>query len=174
MWQTVNGIHSETVTIGLVSDGQLERGINVSLLFVSSDVEVELTWTLVGESVDEPWVGVEVEHDWPVVGEDVCPLLVRHSVGMVGVGDKLEEIDDVNKSDLEFGKELSEESGGSERLLGRNITAGCHDEIWLLSVVVGGEVPDTETLGAMGNGFLHVEELEMVLLIGNDDVDVVG
>jgi len=172
--QAVNGIHGETVTIGLVADSQLKRGIDVTLLLVSSDVDVELTRALVGESVDEPWVGMEIEDDGLVVGEDVGPLLIGHSMGMVSLVDELEEIDNVDESDLELGEELAEKSGGSKRLLRGDITAGSHDEIRLLTVVVGSKVPDSDTLGAVSNSLIHGKELKMVLLVCNNDVDVVG
>lgn len=100
-WDTVNSIHRERVSISLISDSQLERSVDVALLLVATDVDVELAGTLVGESVDEPWVGVEVEDDGSVVREDGLPFDVGHAVGMVNLRDELEEIDDVDETDLE-------------------------------------------------------------------------
>jgi hypothetical protein len=117
---------------------------------------------------------MEIEDDGLIVSEDVCPLLVGHSMGMVNRGDELEEIDNVDESDLELWEVLAEKSSGSEGFLGGDITAGSHDEIRLLTVVVGCPIPDSDTLGAVSNGLLHREELEMLLLVCNNDVDVVG
>lgn len=172
-WDTINGIHGQTVTISLVADSQLKWGIDVALLLVASDVDIELAWALIGEPVDEPWVGVEVEYDGFVVCEDGGPLSVAESVGMVDFRDEFEEIDYVDESDLEVWKELAEESGGSERLMCGYITAGCHDDIRLDALVIGGPVPDAETLGAVLNGLFHLEILQMILLVGDDDIDVV-
>jgi len=93
---------------------------------------------------------------------------------MVDFGNQLEEIDDVDESDFEVWEEFPEESDSCERLVGWYVSAGCHYDIGFLALVIGCPVPDTETLGAVLNGLLHVEELEMVLLIGDDDIYVVG
>lgn len=69
-WDTINSIHCKTIPISFVSDGELQWCVDVSLFFVTSDVEVELARPLVGESVDEPWIGVEVEDDGFVICED--------------------------------------------------------------------------------------------------------
>ncbi len=66
----VNRIHGKRVSISLVSNGQLERRVNVALLLIASDMDVELSRTLVGQAVDEPWVRVEVEDDGSVLRED--------------------------------------------------------------------------------------------------------
>jgi hypothetical protein len=58
--------------------------------------------------------------------------------------------------------------------LGHDVSAGGDDDVGLFAVVVGGPVPDTDALGAVGDGGVHVEELDVVLLVGDDNVDVVG
>jgi len=57
--------------------------------------------------------------------------------------------------------------------VGRNIAARCHDNIGVFALVVTGPVPDSDALRAMLNRIFQVEVLYMVLLVGNDDVDVV-
>jgi hypothetical protein len=69
---------------------------------------------------------------------------------------------------------FAEESDGGKGFLGWNVSARGHDDVWLFVCAVGGKFPDSDTFGAMGDGVLHVEVLEMVLLVGDDDVDVVG
>lgn len=54
-----------------------------------------------------------------------------------------------------------------------NITTQCHDNVRLLILVITRPFPDTNALCAMGDGLLHCEILEVLLLVGNDDVDVV-
>ena len=93
---------------------------------------------------------------------------------MVDFGDQLEKIDDVDESDLEVWEEFSEESDGGERFVGRYIAARCHDNIWIGTLVIAGPVPYPEAFRAVLHGFVHVEELEMVLLVCDDDVDIVG
>jgi len=92
----------------LIADGQLERGIDVALLLVASDVDVQLSGTLVGQTMDEPWVGVEVEDDGFVICEDGFPFAIRQAVRVVDFGNQLEEVDDVDETDLEVGEEVAE------------------------------------------------------------------
>ena len=54
-----------------------------------------------------------------------------------------------------------------------NVTAGCHDDVGLLVLVVTCPFPDADALCAVGNSLLHGEVLEMLLLVGNNYVDVV-
>ena len=54
-----------------------------------------------------------------------------------------------------------------------NVTAGCHDDVGLLVLVVTRPFPDADALCAVGNSLLHGEVLQMLLLVGYDDVDVV-
>lgn len=75
----VDGLHGETESIGLVLDGELERGVDVSLFPVTTDVDVTGSVSPVGESVDEPGVRVEVDNDGLVSGEDAVKLLVREA-----------------------------------------------------------------------------------------------
>lgn len=68
-WDSINGIHRQREPVSLVADGKLKRGIDVALLLVASDVEIELAGSLVGETVDEPWIGMEVEDNGTVLRE---------------------------------------------------------------------------------------------------------
>lgn len=86
----INGSHSETVSIGLIAHSQLKWCVNVALFFIPSHVQVMLTRSLVGKSVDEPGVRVEVEYDGLVSGENGLPSLIGHSVGMVDGGNQSE------------------------------------------------------------------------------------
>ena len=122
----------------------------------------------------EPGVGVEREDDGPVVGEKRCVLCVRQAVRVVAVGDQLEEVHDVDEAHFHFGEVLAQQGGCSQGFLGHDVSAGGDDDVGLFAVVVGGPVPDADALGAVGDGGFHVEELDVVLLVGDDDVDVVG
>lgn len=102
-WNTVDGVDRQAVPVGLIPYSQLKWRIDVALFLVAPHVEVVLTRPLVGETVDEPGVRVEVEDDGFVGGEDGPPLAVRHTVRMIGVGDKAEQVNHVDKTDLELG-----------------------------------------------------------------------
>lgn len=78
--QTIDSVHRKTVSVGLVTNSELERSVDVTFLLVTSDVDVVRTRALVSESVDEPGVGVEVEDDGSVSGEVRNPLMISKTV----------------------------------------------------------------------------------------------
>lgn len=88
--------------------------------------------------------------------------------------DKFEEVNDVDKTNLELRKVFFQECGGSKRFHSRDITATSHNEV---RVIVGvtrtRPFPNTKTLGTVRNSSIHVKVLQVVLLIGNDNVDVI-
>lgn len=93
---------------------------------------------------------------------------------MVHVRDKLEEVNDVNKTNLELREVLFQESSGSKRLHSRDITATSHNEVRVLvGVTHTRPFPNTKTLGTVRNSSLHVEVLQVILFVGNDNVDIV-
>ena len=88
-------------------------------------------------------------------------------------GLEAEEIDDVDEADLEVGEVLAEDGGGGEGFLRGDVAGAGHDDVGLGAVVGGGPVPDADAFGAVLDGGVHVEVLEVRLLVGDDDVDVV-
>ena len=77
---------------------------------------------------------------------------IREAVGMVDVGDELEEVDDVDEADLERGDVFAEEGDGGEGFGRGDVAAGCHYDVGVGALVVGGPVPDPETFGAVLHG----------------------
>lgn len=57
--------------------------------------------------------------------------------------------------------------------MSRDVAAGRDYDVWFGTLVVTGPVPDSETLCAVRNCFIHAEELDVILLVGYDNVDVV-
>lgn len=173
-FQAIEGVHGETVTIRLVTNGKLEGRVDVSLLLVASNMEVLGTRSFVGQSVNEPGVRVEIEDDGLVGGKEGLPLAVRQTVRMVVAPDELEEIDDVDEADLQLRQVLSKESGGCQSLTSGDITTRGHDQIGLFIGEGARPLPDTDSFGAVNDGSFHIEVLQVVLLVCDDDVDVVS
>jgi len=171
--QAVDGENSQAVSVGLVADSKLERGVNVALLLVTTNAHALLSLALVGKTVDQPRVGVEVENNRLVIGKDGIVLGVGQTVWMIAIGLQLEQVDDIDEANLQLGKMLTKKGSSSKRFLRASVTATCHDDIRLCTCIVGGPRPNTKTLATVGDGVFHVEELKVVLLVGNNDVDVV-
>ncbi len=170
---TVDDVDGEVEAVDLVEDGEFERGVDVALFRVAADVEVFVVGLLVGELVDERGIGVEVEDNGLIRGEEGLELALAEAMGMVGGGHETEEVDDVDEAQLKLRAVFAEDGGGGERLRGGDVAGAGDDGIGLLALVVRGEVPDADALGAVLDGLLHGEVLEVRGLIGDDDVDVV-
>lgn len=63
-------------------------------------MHVQRARSLVGQAVDHPGVAVEVEDDGLVLREKADPLLIVEAMGMLSGADELEEIHDVDDTNL--------------------------------------------------------------------------
>ena len=116
---------------------------------------------------------MEVEYYGFIVGEQRLELLSTEAVRMVCLLDQLEEVDDVNEADFEIWQMLSKKSSCGQGLFRDDIATRCHYDVWLCTLVVRGPLPNTDAFGAMAYGVLHIQILEMVLLICHDHIDVI-
>ena len=57
--------------------------------------------------------------------------------------------------------------------MGCYIATGCKDNISLAALIVAGPVPNTNAFCAMLNSVLGPEKLDMLLLIGDNHIDIV-
>ena len=95
------------------------------------------------------------------------------AVRMLAAGLQLEEIDHIDKANLQVREFLAQQRGRGQRLLRRNIAGRGHDHVGLAGFVVARPIPDADALGAMRDRRIHVHELQMLLLVADDHVDVV-
>ena len=79
---------------------------------------------------------------------------------------QLEQIDNINEPDLEIRKFLSEKCDRSQGLLSGNVASGCDHDVRFAGFIVAGPVPDTDALGAVCDGLLHGQELQVLLFVG--------
>ena len=170
----VDRVDRQAEPVGLVADRQLQRRVDVPLLLVAAHVDVVLAGPAVGQPVDQPGVGVEVEDHRLVRGEQRLELPVRHAVRMLGVRHEPDQVHHVDEPDLQVGQMLAEQRGGGQRLHRRHVAATRHDHVGLGALVVARPVPDAGALGAVRDRRVHVEILQVHLLVGDDDVDVIG
>ena len=96
------------------------------------------------------------------------------AVWVVAVRDELEEIHDVDETDFQIWEVLAEQCGGGERFLRHDVSGGSDDEVWGGGVGdVGGPGPDADAFCAVHDRVGHGEVLQVGLLVGDDDVDIV-
>ena len=96
----VNGINRQAEAVGLITDREFQRRVDVSLLFVAAHVKVVLARSTVDEAMDEPRVSMKVEHYWLIRRENGLELTVRQAVRVLGARNQFEEIHDVDEADL--------------------------------------------------------------------------
>lgn len=172
----VNRQNRQREPIRLVPNRQLQRRVDVALLLVPSHMHEVLAGPVVRQAVDEPGVGVEGEDDGLVGGEERGVLAVREAVRVVAVRDELEQVDDVDEAhlDVDVGEVLAQQRRRCQRFLRHDVARARDHDVRLRAGVVRRPVPDADAFGAVRDGGLHGEELQVVLLVGDDDVDVVG
>ena len=127
----------------------------------------------VGQAVNQPRIAVEVEDDRLVDGEQRIEVAVGQPVRMLGAGLQLEQVDDVDEADLQVGELLAQQRRRGQRFLRRDVAGRGHHHVGLAALVVAGPVPDADALGAVRDRRVHVQVLQMDLLVGDDHVDVV-
>jgi hypothetical protein len=66
---SINHVDRDTESVGLISNGQLERRIDIPLFLVSAHVEIVMVMPSIGQFVDRPGVRMEIENDRPVHSE---------------------------------------------------------------------------------------------------------
>ncbi len=68
---------------------------------------------------------------------------------------------------------LPQKGRGRQRLLCRDVAAAHHHDVGLAAVIIAGPAPDAQALGAVADGGVHVQILQMHLFVTDDDVDIV-
>ena len=127
----------------------------------------------VSELVNQPGVAMKVENDRLIDGEQAVKVPVGQAVEVFGLRLQLEQVDDVDETDFDFGKVLPEQGGRRQGLHGRDVARAGHHHVGFIPLVVAGPIPDPNALGAVPDGVIPGQVLEMKLLIRNDDVDIV-
>ena len=77
------------------------------------NMEIALTRTLVGKSVNELRIGMEIEDNGLIVCENRYPFFIRDTVRMITMMDQFEKIDHINKTDLQIWNEFSKKCSSS-------------------------------------------------------------
>src|SRR5262249_43122478 len=138
---SVNGINRQRETINFIVHRQLHRRIDVALFFVSTNVQL-LVFASIRQPMNQIGIAVEVEDDRFVGSKQRVIVRIRQSVRMVLTGLKLEEIHDIDESDLNIWKLLAQQEGRGKGLLRRYVAGGCHYEVRLDSLVVADPIPN--------------------------------
>src|SRR6266516_7195991 len=133
----VDHIDHEVEPIEIVEHHHVERRRRRALLLVPPHVQVVVVRGPVGETVDQPRVAVVGEYDRPVGGEESVELPVGEPVGVLGLGLKPHQVDDVHDPNFELRQPLAQDRRRGKRLERRAVPAEAEHDVRLVPVVVG-------------------------------------
>src|SRR5262249_8278118 len=86
---------------------------------------------------------------------------------------QLEKVDHVDETDLQVGELLPQQHCSCQGLLRGDIAGGCHNQVGLAALIATCPVPNTDALRTVLDSGVHVQVLEVQLLVGNDHINVV-
>jgi len=89
-------------------------------------------------------------------------------------GSRPEQIDDINKAQAEIGKFVPQQNARGQQLVRRYVPAAHENSIRLVPLIGAGPMPNPDPFDAMPDSLLFIELLKMKLLVGNDNIHVVG
>src|SRR5437879_5499053 len=69
-WHPVDGVYRNAEAIGLITDGEFQRRVDIALFLISTDVDVVLAGSAVGQPMNQPRVSMEVENHGLIWRED--------------------------------------------------------------------------------------------------------
>ena len=170
----VYSVDSQSEAVYLVLDRQLKRGIYVASLLITAHVHVLVIIPVVAEPMDQPGITVEIEDDRLIHGEQAVEFALARAVGMLTGRLQPVQVDHVHEAHFEIRQTLAQDCRGGERLLSSDVAAGGHHHVRFLVLVVARPCPDADAFRAMHDGLVYCGELQMLLLVGNDDVDAVS
>jgi len=78
---------------------------------------------------------------------------------------QFEEVDDVDETNFKIREMLAEQSSRRQGFQGRDIARTGHHYVGFAPLVVAGPIPDADALGAVFDGFTHVQVLKVRLFI---------
>ncbi|MDB5387880.1 MAG: hypothetical protein JWM11_3526 [Planctomycetaceae bacterium] len=93
---------------------------------------------------------------------------------VLGIGLQSHQIDDIDHSDFQVWKRISQNGYCRQCLQGGNVATAGHHDIRTPSVIIAGPLPDTDACGAVLDRLVHRQPLRGGMLSGDYDIDVVA
>src|SRR5512146_139199 len=134
----VDRVDGEVEAVGLVFDRQLERRVDAAEFLVAAHVQVDVIGPAVGELVNQPRVSVKIEDDRLVDGEQAVEIAVGEAVRMFGARLKLEQVHDVDETQLKIRELLAQYRDRGERFDGRDVARARDYHVGLAALVGAG------------------------------------
>ena len=93
---------------------------------------------------------------------------------MLPLGLQLHQVNNVDDANLQFRQLLAQDRYSSQRLQCRSLAAASHNNVRLLTGIVGSPLPNADTLCAVLDSLLHGQPLRTRMLRCNNNIDIVA
>jgi hypothetical protein len=163
----VNSINRQTETISLVFNSQFHGCVDVAFLFVPAHMQ-SFVLSAVSQAMDQPRIPVEVKNDRFIAGKQRVEVRLGQPVRMLSAGLQLEEVNHVDKTNLDIREFLAQQGDCRQRLLCWYVPGARHNQVGLATLVVAGPIPNTDALGTVRDRRIYVEVLQMELFVRNN------
>src|SRR5246127_3850214 len=170
---TINGVDRQTEAINLVVNGQFHRRVDIAFLFVTAHVNVGWILPSISQSMDQRGIAMKIKDDRLVDGKERVKVSVGQTVRMFRIGLQFEEIHHVDETNLQMGELLAQKGRGRKSFLGGDVSSRGEDQIRFPTLIIACPVPDSKAFCAVLNGRIHVQVLQVQLLVAYDHVHVV-
>src|SRR5215207_661692 len=171
----LQGVHRQVVAAHAVQDNHVEGGRRGALLREAPNVEAVDVDVPVDDLVYRAPVAVEGEDDLLIGGEELDEARLAHAVRVKLAGEERHQVYDVDDADLELWSVLAQPVRRSDGLQGRDVAgAGQHDVGLIAFGYIARPLPNGGAAGGVLYGRVHIEPLELGLLVYGDEVDVVA
>src|SRR5215207_859017 len=167
-------LRGQVVAAHAVEDDHVERGRRGALLVETPNVKAVDVHVTVDDLVDGPLVAMKGEDDRLVCREELDEARLVHPVRVELAGEERHQVNDVDHADLEVRGVLAQPVGGGHGLQGRDVAGATQHDVRLAAPVVAGPLPRAGSRGGMLYRRVHVEPLQLGLLVYSDQVDVVA
>ncbi len=119
-------------------------------------------------------VTVEGDDDMGLGAEQLVELVLREAVGMKDRGEEAHQIDDVHHSHPQLGCPRTQDRRGGERLERGHVADAREHHVGIAGALARRPVPDRRAPGRVLACRLHVEVLQVLLLVDDYEVGVVA
>ena len=143
--QSLEHFHNKVESVDLVLNSHVERSCDSTLLVVTANIQISVV-SVVQQLVDECRIAMESEYDRLVLSEQSIELSIGQTVRMLALRLQLEQVNNVDESDLDLRHILSHDGNSCQSLQCRSIAAASQNYVRLLTLVVGSPLPDANTL----------------------------
>src|SRR5215211_1771594 len=169
------GLCGQVVAAHAVHDYHAERRRGGALLFEAAHVEAVDVDVAVHDLVERALVAVEGEDYRLVGGEELDEARLVHAVRVELAREERHEVNHVDDAHLEPGRVPAQPLGRRHGLQGGDVAGAAENDVGLFPFgYVGCPLPDGGARGSVRYRCLHVQPLQLELLVDHDQVDVVA